>query len=270
MGHPVATAVTEIAAVLDGVSDASLWSMTDGQVASVTAAAGRLVARAQGLLVRLVGEVDARELGCRAGASTTAGWVRHELNVTVRQGRQIANVARATRTSMTATAQALAEGRVGLAHAAVIVDTVQGLPPGLEPALAARAETDLISHAARFDPEQLARLGAHILTVVAPEIGEVLEARRLAEQEQLAERRRTLTITADGHGLEWIRGSLDTESAAVLRAALGPLEAPRPTAADGPDLHTVAHRRGDVLVRRSTCWARRCAPYAAVWVDLSG
>jgi len=44
---------------------------------------------------------------------------------------------------MTATAQALAEGRVGYAHAAVIVDTVQGLPPGLEPALAARAETDL-------------------------------------------------------------------------------------------------------------------------------
>jgi len=46
VGHPVAAAVTEIAAVLDGVSDASLWSMTDGQVASVTAAAGRLVAGA--------------------------------------------------------------------------------------------------------------------------------------------------------------------------------------------------------------------------------
>ncbi len=121
-------------------------------------------------------------------------------------------------------------------------------PRYLAPDIAVRAETDLIARAAHFDAEQLSRLGAHILQVVAPEIGEALEAKRLAEQEQRAARRREFSITPDGHGLEWLRGKLDTEGAAILRAALDPLARPRPTVADGPDLRTTAQRRGDALV----------------------
>ena len=51
----------------------SLWSMPDGDLQEVTVGAGRIVSRVQALLVRLVGEVDSRELGLRSGASTTAG-----------------------------------------------------------------------------------------------------------------------------------------------------------------------------------------------------
>ncbi|MGI8528852.1 MAG: DUF222 domain-containing protein [Geodermatophilaceae bacterium] len=146
------------------------------------------------------------------------------------------------------TGQALAAGRVTLGQAGVVVRAVQALPADLDPGITARAEADLIGRAAQFDAEQLARLGEHILQVVAPQIGEAIEARRLAEQEARAAGRREFTITADGHGLEWLRGRLDTESAAILKAALDPLSAPRPNAADGADLRSAAHRRGDALV----------------------
>ncbi len=248
IGHPVAAAVAEIGAVLDHVINASMWSMTDADLQAVTAAAGRTVARVQALQVRLVGEMDSRDLGCRLGASTMAGWVRNELTVTLREAKQLASVATATRAGQSATGRALAVGRITLAHAAVIVAAIQALPVGLDPDIVVRAEADLIARAAHFDPEQLARLGQHILTVVAPEIGEALEAKRLADQEDRAARRREFTITPDGHGVEWLRGGLDTESAAILRAALAPLSVPRPTAADGPDLRTTAHRRADALV----------------------
>lgn len=236
VGHPVATAITEIEAVLADITDRPLWSMTDAELSGVTVSAGRLVRRVQALLVRLVGEVDSREIGCRTGASTTAGWVRQELTVGVRESRQLVAVARATRTTLSATGQALADGRFGMAHAGAIVRAVQALPAGLDPDIAARAEADLIEAAARFDPEQLARLGAHILQVVAPEIGDAIEAKRLAEQEQRAAQRREFTITPDGHGLEWLRGKLDTESAAILKAALVELARRSLAAGDLPDI----------------------------------
>ncbi|MGI8528853.1 MAG: hypothetical protein ACR2KO_05175 [Geodermatophilaceae bacterium] len=99
-GHPAAVAVAEIGAVLDAVSGSSLWSLPDGDLQEVTVAAGRIVNRVQALLVRLVGEVDSRELGLRSGASTTAGWVRHRLGVTLREANQLAAVAAATRTRL--------------------------------------------------------------------------------------------------------------------------------------------------------------------------
>ena len=126
----------------------------------------------------------------RSGASTTAGWVRHRLGVTLREANQLAAVAAATRTRLSVTGQALAAGRVTLGQAGVVVRAVQALPADLDPGITARAETDLIGRAGQFDAEQLARLGEHILQVVAPQIGEAIEARRLAEQEARAAGRR--------------------------------------------------------------------------------
>jgi len=248
IGHPVASAVAQIAAVLDDVSDSSMWSMTDESLLVVAEGAGRLVGRVQELMVRLVGEIDSRDLACTVGASTTTGWVRHRLNATLREAKQIAAVARAAGTTLSVTGRALAAGKVSLAQAGAIVGAVQALPTDLDHSIAARAEADLIARAAHFDAEQLTRLGEHILQVVAPEIGAALEAKRLADQDKRAEHRRTFTITPDGHGLEWLRGALDTEAAATLRAALEPLSAPRPNCADGADPRSTAHRRGDALV----------------------
>lgn len=93
----------------------------------------------------------------------------------------------------------------------------------------------------------MTRLGAHIPTVVAPEIGEARDREVLEREERRARARRELFLTSDGHGTVRLRGRLTEEAAAMFRAALDPLAAPLPRTADGPDPRCAAQRRADAL-----------------------
>lgn len=87
LGHRVTTAVAEVGVVLAGVAEAPLWSLTDTELPELLAAAGTALARLQGLIVRLVGETDARELASRLGCSSTAALARQRLAMTRRPRR---------------------------------------------------------------------------------------------------------------------------------------------------------------------------------------
>ncbi len=247
-GHSVAGAVAQIGALLAEVAEVSLWPLTDSELPDVLATAGTALARLQGQLVRLVGEIDSRELAPKLGGSGTAALVRLQLAVTPADAAQLTRIARAVRRDMSATGTALAAGQVSYPQAVAIVRAISDLPDEAGPDERRRAEEHLIGEAARFDPAELARLGRHILEIVAPDTMERLEGERLARDEQRAAVRREFTMVDDGHGLHWLRGRLDTEAAAVLRAALDPLSAPRPTVENGPDPRTPAQRRADALV----------------------
>ena len=108
-------------------------------------------------------------------------------------------------------------------------------------------EADLIARAGQFDADQLRRLARHILTVIAPEIGEAVEGAALDAAERRDSALRALTITPDGAGTWWVRGRLDTEAAAIVRAALDPLAAPNPAADGTPDPRSAPARRADAL-----------------------
>ena len=252
--HPITAAIGQLAATLVGVRDAAAWQMGDAELGAAVRAAGALVGGVHELLLRLVGEADARDLTGRAGAPTPAAWLRHELNCPPRAAKDAVRVAAGLRAGMAATGAALAVGGLDLAQAAVIVDTVTGLPdlpdgaPAAETAgLAGRVEADLIARAAQFDADQLRRLARHILTVIAPEIGEAVEGAALDAAERRDCAPRALSITPDGAGTWWVRGRLDTEAAATIRAALDPLSAPNPSADGTPDPRTAAARRADAL-----------------------
>jgi len=148
---------------------------------------------------------------------------------------------------MAATGSAFAAGDLSLSQAAAITTTVGELPGEVPAEVRQQAEGELVGWADRFDAQQLARLGQHILTVVAPEIGEAHDAEALERQEQQARRRRELFFTPDGQGTVHVRGRLTDEAAAIVRAALDPLAAPLPRTADGPDPRTAGQRRADAL-----------------------
>jgi len=247
-GHPIAGAVARIGGCLAEAAEACLWSLSDRELPDVLEAAGTALAQLQGLLVSLVGEVDARELAAKVGASGTAALARQRLALTPADAAELTAVARATRRELSAAGQALAAGQVSYRQAAAIVRAVGNLPDEVGPEVRRRAEAHLIGEAARFDPAELARLGRHILEVVAADAWERIEAERLARDEERAARRREFTMIDDGHGLHWLRGRLDTEAAAVLRAALDPLSAPAPAGEHGADLRTGPQRRADALV----------------------
>ncbi len=246
--HPVVAAVTGIAAVLDGVADASLWSLADSDLPELTVAAGRVVNQLQGLLTRLVGELDARDLPVRLGASTTAALLRHRLVLTPGSAQALAHTARATRSEFSATGAALSAGELNWAQATAITRAIAELPAEAGDEVRQRAEAYLIGEAAHFDAVALSRLGRCTLEVAVPGVLEDKQAEQLAAAERRDARRREFTMTPDGHGCEWLRGRLDTESAAALRAALDPLSAPRPDAVNGPDPRCAAERRADALI----------------------
>ncbi|MDQ3455635.1 MAG: 13E12 repeat family protein, partial [Actinomycetota bacterium] len=223
-----------LSATLDAGQRAELWQGTDRELTEAAVACGRLVSRTTALLTRVLGEVDARGLALRSGACSMTAWARHELNVTPREARTLVGVGTAVCGGLAVTGDAFAAGDLSLAQAAAITATVGDLPDDIPGEIRQRAEAELVGYAGRFDAQQLARLGQHILTVVAPEIGEARDAEALDRPEQQARRRRELFFVPDGQGTVHVRGRLTDEAAAIVRAALDPLAAPLPRTADGP------------------------------------
>jgi hypothetical protein len=79
--------------------------------------------------------------------------------------------------------------------------------------------------------------------MVAPEVAERIEAKRLAEQDRRAHRARAFTLTSTDGGKVRLTGWLTTESTATVNAAIDPLAAPKPD-----EVRTPAQRRADALV----------------------
>jgi Domain of unknown function (DUF222) len=226
--------------VAGGLSDDELVSCVD----EVQALAQRVAA----VQLALVREVDGRGLAAAAGATGTLAWLRDRYRISGALASRLVKLSRALDGS--ATAEALAAGEVNVDQAQAISTAVAGLPAEHRSA----GEDHLIEEAATFGPTELGRLGQRIFEMVAP--GEA-DKRALVELER-AERRawhdRGLWLT-DIAGTSKVRltGWLDQDGAAVVRAALDPLCAPRTTRqtgndADPSDVRSPAQRRADALV----------------------
>src|SRR5829696_7120888 len=234
-----------VRSALAQVAEAPLWSLGSAELLELLSEAGAVMAAAQAALMQAVREADARGALVAEGATSSAAWLRARLRLAPSEAAVYVKTARALG-DLDTTAAACAHGQIGLAHAGVITRTVADLPA--DAALRADAERDLLVHARAFDPVQLARIGRRLLAVVDAEAVEGREADALAHAEDRAARAMDLTLTPDGEGGAWLRGRVDPEGTAVLRAALDPLAAPRPTAADGPDRRPAARRRAEALV----------------------
>jgi hypothetical protein len=241
----VGGAIEQAGEALAEAAAARLWSLGDAELAELVVAAGRVAARAQGLLLRLVGEADAREALTADGATSSAAFLRHRLRLSPAEAASCAKTARATRTIAADTGVACAAGQVTGAQAAAICRALEELPAG---PVRGSAERTLLEHAATYDPVVLGRLGRRIAAHLDPDADEAADAAALARAEQRAARRVELSLSPDGEGGTWLRGRLDAEGTAVVRAALDPLGAPRPSTAEGPDGRTAGRRRGEALI----------------------
>ncbi|HXH79614.1 DUF222 domain-containing protein [Nocardioides sp.] len=80
---------------------------------------------------------------------------------------------------MRAVAAALRKGAANPTQARVIVRALDALPDEVPAEVTAVAEQALVGYAADFGPRELVRLGRHILEVVAPDLVDAAEGRRL-------------------------------------------------------------------------------------------
>jgi Domain of unknown function (DUF222) len=258
-GHPVVTAVEVVSAALDQTFDADVWALSDDDLSAVLGNLEALAARQAELSLRVVREADARDLGRRLGATSTAAWLRHRLRLRPGDARTrvtlanrleppadapadwTANVAsRSASWSMPATAAALARGACSVEHASVIAKTMAALPVSLSAEQLQVGEEQLAGWATEFDPGEVANLGRSLI--------HLLDADTLEDREQRAYERRSFALVDRGDGSTRVSGQLDNESAAIVRAALDPLAAPAPAADGEPDRRTGGQRMADALV----------------------
>ncbi|MDN4162263.1 HNH endonuclease signature motif containing protein [Nocardioides abyssi] len=233
--HPVCRAVAKSRRKARSACSSQLWQMSDTEVSTALLEATRLRTQAEALELKLAAEADRRAVGDKVGATDTASWWSHE----TRQDRPAAKRRMRLAESLdrhAPTAAALAEGAISVDHARVITDCVDKLSDDLEdPTIPERAEKHLLNEALDVTPKTLAILAKHVLTVVAPEIGEERDARALQREEREARANAWLTMCPDGKGSVRGKFSIPTLHGEMLKKMLLAFAAPKHQAATRGD-----------------------------------
>lgn len=222
--HPVLGCVAQMHAALDAVADAQPTYMRTDDKRTALVELARLEARAAELRLRVL--ASAGEVGEESGARDAAAWVSHATRAEPATARSDAALARRLE-QRPVVAGAMREGRVTPAQARVITTVLDDLPADLGPQVAYDAETTLVAFAEQFRPSELRRLARRLLEVVAPEVAEAEEAKRLEEEERRALAKAFLKFQDLGEGLTRFWGLLPTAVAERLKRYLQAYTSPR-------------------------------------------
>ena len=218
MTHPIVAAVGDVRASLKSVADVNPTFMaTDDKAAALTELAR---AEAQLAELRLRVMADADDLAAVIAAKDAAGWLARMTRTRFADARADLALAVALDRERPILAEAMRDGDATLAQAHVIHRAIGALPARIGADVVARVEAHLVAQAGEFGPQELGRLGRHILTVVAPEIAEAAEARRLAELEAEAATRTRMTMRRLGDGTTRVSGRVPDATATRLATYL--------------------------------------------------
>ncbi|MCK5927570.1 MAG: DUF222 domain-containing protein [Nocardioides sp.] len=215
--------VETIAAALDEGHAASLIGLDQAATANLLRGLAQVASRLDALTATVLAHATQVRVEETNGATTTATWWADATNRTRATAHRDVKLAVAL-SRFTALAEALAEGRVNTEQAHAIARALGDLetdgPADLEPVVVEQAEKHLVDCADGFDAKHLKVLGRHVLTVVAPEVGEAHEAKLLEDEERRAAERTRLTFASDGHGMVHGRFSIPTLHGAMLAKAI--------------------------------------------------
>ncbi|MFC4785452.1 DUF222 domain-containing protein [Nocardioides sp. MAHUQ-72] len=238
MTHPLVRGAGELAALVTDLAGFDPGYLDPAEKETALATLGRVVDQLAALYGRVLANAD--DVVTDTGDRNVAAWAERT------QHADYPTVARQTRLGEALDRRwprlqaACLDGRVNQAQAHVIVKAPDGLPDRLGPELTAQAEAHLVDQAAHFSPRELRRLGEHLLAVLAPEIADAEEQRRLEAEERAARRTTRLTMRVRGDGSTDIQIRVPDHVASRLRVYLEALAAPR----------RQEHRTGDSEVER--------------------
>ncbi|GAA4703307.1 HNH endonuclease signature motif containing protein [Nocardioides conyzicola] len=228
--HQVATATARMRGIVDGLVDASVWSMTSAEAASTLVELTKLEAQVVEIRARVARHADELQVGTETGATSTATWLAHQARLTRSAAAGVVHLGYDLDTH-DVVRDALAAGDLRPEQAQVILRSVKELPADLDPDLVIRAEKHLVDAAAEHDAKTLRVLGRRLLEVVAPDLADQHEADLLEKEEAKAAQAMRLTMTDDGHGKTHARFTLPTVQAAMLKKMLLAIAAPKHQAA---------------------------------------
>ncbi len=221
--HPLDGLVYWIDAALDEGHAASLIGLDQAATANLLRGLAQVSSRLDALTATVLAHAVEVRVEETNGATTTATWWADATTRTRATAHRDVKLAVAL-SRFAALAEALAEGRVNTEQAHAIARALSDLesdgPAELEPVVVEQAEKHLVDCADGFDAKHLKVLGRHVLTVVAPEVGEAHEAKLLEDEERRAAEKTRLTFASDGHGMVHGRFSIPALHGAMLAKAI--------------------------------------------------
>jgi hypothetical protein len=243
--HPVLTALSAVDVALVDVAEVDPVYMSADDKATALLGLSAALDRIEELRMRVLAAAD--DVAAREGARDAAAWLAHHGRRDRGECRRRLRLARALG-ERKSTARALRDGEVNLAQAEVLVRAVDALPAGVDADVRSAAEERLLAEAGRFGPRSLRVMGRRILDVVAPEVGDDLEARQLEQEEARAARRTSLTTRRNGDGTTDIRIRVADLVCDRLLTYLDAFAAPRRSGAEPTDDRRPYDRRlGDAF-----------------------
>jgi hypothetical protein len=229
----------DVRAAVRALAAQPAWAMDKTELIATTEDLYRLMTEVNAQALRLLAEIDHRDLAPAAGAPTTAAWLVARLRMNHGPARHQVKLANAL-TRHPATAAALAKAAFGVEHAQVITTAVDALPASVDAATVAAAEDTLIEQATAFTPRQLVRVGQGLHTALDPD-GPRPDDTDTPDPGYFL----NLRSRDDGscEGEFWLDPAAGLQLTALIQAG----SAPRPSAAEGADLRTAGRRRHDAL-----------------------
>jgi len=223
--HPVLAATSLIDQALKFVADVNPTFMDTSDKATALSELVHLESRVAELRLRILADAD--DLAVESASRDAAAWLAHHTRGRLHDARADLRLAEALDRRYPVLGAGLRDGRVNHAQAHVIARALDNLPDDVPSEVVTSAEETLVGYAADFAPKPLARLGARILDVVAPEIADGAEGRRLAALEENAARATCLTMRRLGDGTTRLSGIVPDATASRLVLYLEAFTNPR-------------------------------------------
>jgi hypothetical protein len=227
----------------------AVWQSSDAELLAELGALETQLHATWTQMLSLIAEIDSRGTASAVGYRSTVELVRAVARVPRSEARSRVDAAAdvlpgrglggaPVEPRLPETAAAVAEHAIGAADVAVIRSVLARIPPHLGAQQRAQVEAELARQARILDAGQLAVLGKRMLAYLDQ------DGRPPKEHQQTQRHLRF----HDRHGGYELNGWLDREAAEIVRSALSPLAAPRPTTDTEVDLRTAAQRDADALV----------------------
>jgi len=223
--HPVLQATAAIDQALKSVADVNPTFMDTSDKATALSELVHLESRVAELRLRILADAD--DLAVESASRDAAAWLAHHTRGRLHDARADLRLGQALDRRYATLGAGLRDGRVNHAQAHVIARALDHLPDDVPSEVVTSAEETLVGYAADFAPKQLARLGARILDVVAPDLADEAEGRRLAELEAGAAKATRLTMRRLGDGTTRLTGIVPDATASRLATYLEAFTNPR-------------------------------------------
>lgn len=221
------TALDQISTALEALAGLNPAFLDTSQKEQVLTRLHQQAAQLAGVELAVIAAAD--DIAAEAGDKDVSGWLTRRLHLDRRVARAQVRLAADLDHRWTQVATTLAAGEITAEQARVVVKWLDRLAadPVVTPEHRTRAEAMLLHEAKVLPPAELNRAGKHILETIDPDLFEAAEARRLAAEEEAAQRRVALTHRDNGDGTMeyWLR--LPTADGIRLRTYLESIAQPR-------------------------------------------